>query len=588
MLTRWLVFRWLVFLGLLLVLGSGIQPLYAQSDDKGADDSDGALLQKLYLPLAVVPAQPDNDDNAAVVKTVVRVYLNDQHQLHELAHELDLFEEATTSGYAVALASADEIAALRAQGVRVEGDDGRTRELQRAQADVLARSGQATNTIAGYACYRTVEETYSSLSALVTSKPTLATWTDIGNSWEKVTPGGKAGYDIYALKLTNAAKPGPKPKFLLMSAIHAREYATAELATRFAENLANQYGVDPDVTWLLDNFEFHLIPQVNPDGRKLAEAGQLWRKNTDNNDGCQRSSSWGTDLNRNSSFYWNNGGSSSSACNETYRGPSAASEPETQAVETYARTIFPDQRGPLLTDAAPANAEGVFISLHSYGQLVLYPWGWTTSPAPNATQLQTLGRKFGFFNGHQVCNGPACLYATSGTTDDMTYGERGVASFTFEVGTAFFQSCTTFTNDILPKNLPALSYAFKATRRPYQSPAGPDALSLALSASTVSAGTSVNLTATLNDTRYNSNGWGTEPTQAIAAGRYTVDIPSWAVGATLFAMSPADGAFNATVETATAVINTTNWSLGRHTIFVEGQDANGNWGVPTAIFITIN
>ena len=580
--------RWLVFLGLLVVLGSGVRPLYAQSDDHSADDSDGATQQKLYLPLAIAPAQPSNDDNTAVVKTVVRIYLNDQHQLHELAHELDLFEEATTSGYAVALASDEEIAKLRAQGLRVERDSVRTRELQNAQAAVLARSGQATNTIAGYACYRTVEETYSSLSALAASKPNLATWTDIGDSWEKITAGGKPGYEIYALKLTNAAKPEPKPKFLLMAAIHAREYATAELATRFAENLANQYGVDPDATWLLDNFELHVIPQVNPDGRKLAEAGQLWRKNTDSNDGCRRSSSWGTDLNRNSSFQWNTGGSSSNACNETYRGPSAASEPETQAVETYARFLFPDQRGPLLTDAASATAEGVFITLHSYGQLVLYPWGWTTSPAPNATQLQTLGRKFGFFNGHQVCNGPACLYATSGTTDDMTYGELGVASYTFEVGTAFFQSCTTFTNDILPKNLPALSYAFKATRRPYQSPAGPDALSLALSASTVTAGASVNLTATLNDTRYNSNGWGTEPTQAIAAGRYTVDIPSWAVDAMLFSMTPADGAFNATVETATAVIDTRNWSAGRHTIFVEGQDANGNWGVPTAIFITIN
>lgn len=580
--------RWLVFLGLLVVLGSGVRPLYAQSDDHSADDSDGATQQKLYLPLAIAPAQPGNDDNTAVVKTVVRIYLNDQHQLHELAHELDLFEEATTNGYAVALASDEEIAHLRAQGIRVERDSVRTRELQNAQAAVLARGGQATNTIAGYACYRTVEETYNSLSALAASKPNLATWIDIGDSWEKITAGGKPGYDIYALKLTNAAKPEPKPKFLLMAAIHAREYATAELATRFAENLANQYGVDPDVTWLLDNFELHVIPQVNPDGRKLAEAGQLWRKNTDNDDGCRRSSSWGTDLNRNSSFQWNTGGSSSNACNETYRGPRAASEPETLTIETYARSLFPDQRGPLLTDAASATAEGVFITLHSYGQLVLYPWGWTTSPAPNATQLQTLGRKFGFFNGHQVCNGPACLYATSGTTDDMTYGELGVASYTFEVGTAFFQSCTTFTNDILPKNLPALSYAFKATRRPYQSPAGPDALSLALSASTVTAGASVNLTATLNDTRYNSNGWGTEPTQAIAAGRYTVDIPSWAVGATLFSMTPADGAFNATVETATAVINTTNWSAGRHTIFVEGQDANGNWGVPTAIFITVN
>ena len=329
------------------------------------------------------------------------------------------------------------------------------------------------------------------------------------------------------------------------------------------------------------------MPQVNPDGRKMAEAGQLWRKNTDNNDGCASSSFWGTDLNRNSSFKWNNGGSSSNACNDTYRGPSAASEPETQAIETYAATIFPDQRGPNDSDAAPTTSEGIFISLHSYSQLVLYPWGFTTTPAPNAVGLQTLGRKFGFFNGYQVCNGPACLYGTSGTTDDYTYGAFGVASYTFELGQSFFEQCTFFQSDILPKNMPALYYAAKAARRPYQNPAGPDALNLTVSAATVAAGTPVALTATINDTRYNSNGWGTEPTQAIQAARYTIDAPSWS-GATPGAMTAVDGAFNSTQETVTAQIDTTLLPVGRHTIFVEGQDSAGNWGVMSSIFLTIS
>ena len=555
------------------------------------NDTDADQQVKVYIPFIFIPGQPGTEvvDDTVVDKSVVRIYLDDARQLHELAHDLDLFEEPTTNGYAVALASAEEVAALRAQGVRVESDAVRTSELRSAQAEVLARSGEATNAIPGYACYRTVEETYTTFANLATSRPTLATWTDIGNSWEKVIPGGKAGYDVYALKLTNSAKPGPKPKFLLMSAIHAREYATAELATRFVEDLVNKYNNnDPDATWLLDNFELHVIPQANPDGRKMAEAGQLWRKNTDNDDGCRRSTTWGTDLNRNSSFKWNTGGSSSNACNETYRGPGAASEPETQAIETYARSIFADQRGPLDTDAAPVTAEGLFITLHSYGQLVLYPWGWTTSPAPNSTQLQTLGRKFGFFTGYQVCNGPACLYATSGTTDDMVYGERGIASYTFEIGTAFFQSCTTFTSDILPKNLPALTYAFKAARRPYQSPSGPEALSLTVSPASVPAGTSITLNATLNDTRYNSNGWGTEPSQTIQAGRYTIDTPSWTSSVTTYPLSAVDSSFNASIENVRATINTSGLSAGRHTIFVEGQDVNGNWGVPTAIFITIN
>lgn len=576
-----------VFAFLVLTLCFGAQPTLFAQDNNDSDADQGV---KVYIPFIFIPGQPGNEvvDDTPVAKSVVRIYLNDARQLHELAHDLDLFEEPTTNGYAVAFASEEEVATLRAQGVRVESDATRTTELRSAQAEVFARSGQAISAIPGYACYRTVEETYNSLTTLLNTYPNLVTRIDIGNSWEKDTPGDNAGYDIFALKVTSTVKSTLKPKFLLMSAIHAREYATAELAMRFVEDLLAKYGVEADATWLLDNFELHLIPQANPDGRKKAEAGQLWRKNTDSNDGCRRSTTWGTDLNRNSSFKWNTGGSSSNACNETYRGPGAASEPETQAIEAYVRSIFTDQRGPLDTDAAPATAEGIFITLHSYGQLVLYPWGWTTSPAPNSTQLQTLGRKFGYFNGHQVCNGPACLYATSGTTDDMSYGERGIASYTFEIGTAFFQSCSTFTSDILPKNLPALTYAFKAARRPYQSPSGPDALSLTATPASGPAGTTITLNATLNDTRYNSNGWGTEPTQAIQAGRYTIDGPSWSSGVTIYPLSAADGSFNSTIEMATATINTSGLSAGRHTIFVEGQDTNGNWGVPTAIFITIN
>ena len=105
--------------------------------------------------------------------------------------------------------------------------------------------------------------------------------------------------------------------------------------------------------------------------------------------------------------------------------------------------------------------------------------------------------------------------------------------------------------------------------------------------STVTAGTAVTLTATANDTRYNSNGYGTEPVQSIAAARYSVDKPSWAAGATLSPMSATDGTFNATSEGVRAVVDTGGWTPGQHMILVESQDAAGNWGVPSAVFVTI-
>jgi len=504
-----------------------------------------------------------------------------------LAAEYDAVESPTTGGAITLLLTHAEHAALLGAGYRVEIDQAQT-ALVNAPAP---GGGSQAEGIPGYTCYRTVEETYADMAALALAHPTLAAWNDIGDSWEKVTSGGAAGYDLNVLVLTNQARPGPKPIFFLIAAIHAREYATAELAVRYAQYLLANYGVDPDVTWLLDYFEIHIVPQANPDGRKIAESGVLHRKNTNASNGgaClgEWYSHWGTDLNRNSSFHWNNGGTSTNPCSETYLGPSAASEPETQALQAYALAHLADRRGPLITDTAPAETEGLFITLHSYGQLVLFPWGDTDDPAPNHAGLQTLGRKFGFFNQYQVCQSGPCLYATSGATDDFVYGELGVPAYTFELGTSFFQSCAYFENNLLPGNLPALLYAAKAARRPYQSPLGPDTVSVTVSAPFVAPGAPVTLTALADDTRSDSNGHGIEPGQLISAARYSIDAPSWVTGTATIPLSVLDGVFNSTTETVFAVLDTTGWPLGRYLVFVESQDADGNWGVPGAVFISI-
>lgn len=558
--------------------------------------------RKLYWSLAVglfglfflgVCWQPSHAQNLAQGNqptgdsVVVRVYFADQADVNRLAATLDVWEVHRNSDpaqrYAVILVTPAELARLQAQGYRIETDAAKTALL--TQQPVAAAAQQSG--IPGYPCYRTVTETYASLAKLASDHPNIAAWIDIGDSWNKLHPGHGNPHDLYALVLTNKAKAGPKPKFILMAAIHAREYTTAELATRFAEELAAKYNVDPDVTWLLDYFEVHIIPDANPDGRQIAETGVLWRKNNDNDDSCNFSTAWGTDLNRNSSFKWGAFDPQTDACNITYLGPSAASEPETQAIEAYARSIFPDQRGPNDTDAAPATTEGVFITLHSYAEEVLFPWGWTATPAPNSTQLQTLGRKFGYFNGYEVCNGQSCLYGTSGTTDDFTYGEFGVASYTFEMGQSFFESCSAFTTKVLPQNMPALYYAAKAARRPYQNPAGPDSLQVVVSATDVISGKPLTLRAVADDTRYNSNGWGNEPTQAIAAARYSVDAPAWITGTQTYSMTATDGTFNTNTENVKANVDTKGWTLGRHTLFVESRDAVGNWGVPGAVFVNV-
>ena len=286
---------------------------------------------------------------------------------------------------------------------------------------------------------------------------------------------------MMVLVLTNPAVPGPKPKLFITASIHGREYAPAELVTRFGEYLVDNYGVDADATTLLDYHEIHLMLQANPDGRKEAEAGTLWRKNTNQNYCGVTSGSRGADLNRNFAFQWGQwNGSSGAQCAETYRGPSPASEPETQAIQNYMAAIFPDQRDDVLTSAAPAEATGVYIDVHSFASLVLWPWGFNDTVAPNGPALQTMGRKMAYFNDYTPQQSVA-LYPTDGSTEDFAYGELGLASFTFELGTAFFQDCTTFESTVYPANLNVLVYAAKAARTPYQTPAGPDALDLTLS-----------------------------------------------------------------------------------------------------------
>lgn len=515
---------------------------------------------------------------------VAQVYYHGTDDLNQLASYLDVWEVNHKAGYLVAMLSPEQYASLQLSGYRLVIDKGKTDLLSQP---LIPLPGQGPDSIPSFPCYRTVEEDYASMEAINTAHPELAELIDIGDSWDKSMPGSPAGYDIYALRLTNENMGviDDKPTFFLIAEIHARELVTAETAMRYAEYLIANYGIDPDITWLLDYFRVNIVTMTNPDGRKLAEQGKLWRKNVDNNDGCFFSSSWGTDLNRNHTFKWNNGGSSPYPCNETYRGPSAGSEPEVQAIEAFVTTLFPDQRGTEDTDPAPADTTGLFISLHSAAGLVLWPWGWSSNPAPNSTQLQTLGRHLAYFNNYTPQQSYQ-LYQTSGTSDEFAYGELGIAGYTFEMGTDFFQDCGSFETTIYPDNRESLLYAFKASRQPYMNPAGPDTLSVSVTFNTIPAGTPVELTATANDTRYKNTN-GTEPTQYINEARYTIDDPSWITGTIAYPMAAGDGNFNNPIEAIQATVDTGCLSEGRHTIFVESKDDSGNWGVPTAVFLNI-
>lgn len=514
---------------------------------------------------------------------VARVDYPDRETLAAMAARLDIWEAPPNQGYVVAALVPEEVEALRQAGHRLEVLPKLTALLHQGHAkDLNQLSG-----IPGYPCYRTVDETLADMARLTAAYPSLVRWADIGDSWDKVKSGGAAGDDLIVLVLSNHERATePKFRFFLMAEIHARELVTTELAMRWAEGLLAAYGGDPDATWLLDHGELHLLPLANPDGRRFAEQGYLWRKNTNNGDGCTTFPNYGTDLNRNSSYGWGGVGASTLPCSTTYRGASAASEPEVRAFQDYATILFPDQRGPLDTDPAPDDATGLFISLHSYSELVLFPWGWTSAAAPNMTALRTLGRKFGYHNRYQVLQSDG-LYPTSGTSDDWTYGELGLASYTFELGTAFFQDCASFTNVIQPANLPALRYGFKAARRPYLAPGAPEVLHLTVTPAVTPIGGAVALAGVADDTRFFSGGHGVEPTHAVTAVRYSIGAPSWVEGVELLSATLTGSTTNPSVRTFAATLDTAGLAPGRHLVFVEAQDTTGRWGVPSAVFVQV-
>lgn len=481
-----------------------------------------------------------------------------REQLQALTAELDVWEVHHGAGYLVALIRPEQYVSLMASGYRLRIDEQRSAH---------------PNAIPDYPCYRTVAELYADLQQIAADHPEIAQLIDIGDSYEE--------RDIWALRVANRVTVGPRPILFLMANVHGRELITPEAAMVFANYLTDGYGVDPDLTWLVDYHEIHIVVSANPDGHVKNERGEpwtWWRKNANPQNGCAYST-YGVDLNRNHSFHWGCcGGSSGNSCAETYRGPSAASEAETQAVQEYVRGLFPDQRGADDGDAASTDTTGVLITLHSYGDLVLWPWGWTGQPAPNRAGLEALGRKLASYNGYTP--GQAFgLYPTDGTTDDWSYGELGIASYTFEIGSyndGFYPPCSRYDALIQP-NIPAFLYAAKVARTPYLTARGPDARAVTTTPTGTLSGP-FRLAASIDD--------GDNGGDDIQGAEYYVDTPPWA-GGEPEPMEADDGTFDESIEAVEADMSAMNWSPGRHIIFVRGRDALGYWGPPSAIFVTV-
>ncbi len=543
------------------------------------------ILATIVLSLAStqswsISGQNLTDNNQLTYPAIIRVYFEQNSELQPLVNHYDVWNINRTQKFVtIQLNNSSDYKNLLKQGLSVRLDH---QLMQQYQTDLQLINAvkKAGTGIPGFACYSTVAETFQKMQQLEADQPDLVELVDIGDSWEKIQ-NGTTGEDLRVIKITNENIKADKPILFMASSIHAREYTTAELNTRFAQYLVANYGVDADVTWILDNHEIHLSLITNPDGRKLAQTGILWRKNTNNNH-CPNSNARGVDLNRNYPFQWGIGGSNN-ACSDVFYGSSEGSEPEVSAQMAYLRGLFADKRGPDPNDAAPADTPGIFVDIHSFSQLILWPWGYTTSVTPNDNQLQALGKRTALFNNYfpQPVND---LVITGGGSIDAVYGELGVASLAFELGTAFFQDCETFENQILPDNLQALLYLARVTAAPYQQPLGPDIETLRVIPNVITAGTTVQITGIADDNRYNqSNANQTfETIQDVYA--YTNELPTNSGNQQVLAAT--DGAFDSVHENFIGHIDTEQLNTGKNLLYVQATDGQ-NRGAIFAKFIDV-
>ena len=304
----------------------------------------------------------------------------------------------------------------------------REREIaDAAYAKAAAQKAVAATLPSGRTAYRQLADYTNDMAALASQYPTKVKQFTLRNtSLENRTVRG-----IEVSRDVNASSG--KPVFLMMGLHHAREWPSGELTMEFAYDLLKNDGVDPRITNILDKSRVIFVPVVNPDGFNLSRTlgYEMKRKNCRITNGqlptagqCAQSAnrSRGVDPNRNYSGFWGGPGASSSLTSETYRGPSAFSEPETKNIQAL----------------VSAHQVTTLITNHTYSNLVLREPGYAgAGNTPDEAIYKALGDQMAAQNGYSSQFGYQ-LYDTTGTTEDWSYYATGGLGFTFEHGTSSF------------------------------------------------------------------------------------------------------------------------------------------------------
>jgi len=112
--------------------------------------------------------------------------------------------------------------------------------------------------------YYTYDEMTAQIKSLVAAHPNLAKLQSTAKSF--------GGRDVWVIEITNP-QTGPaaeKPGYYIDAQIHAEEHATSAAALYAIWHLLVNYGKDEEVTRLVDQQVFYILPRINPDGAELS------------------------------------------------------------------------------------------------------------------------------------------------------------------------------------------------------------------------------------------------------------------------------------------------------------------------------
>ena len=237
------------------------------------------------------------------------------------------------------------------------------------------------------------------------------------------------GRDIWAFKISDNPNNDEDESEVLYTALtHAREPLGMMNLFYFIQMIGEGYGLDTELTYLVNNREMWFVPVVNPDGYIYNESiqpdgGGMHRKNRRDTN-CGNGTSRGVDLNRNYGYGWgaNDTGSSPDPCSTTYRGDGAFSEPETQVIRDF--ILNHDFKN--------------VLHYHSYSNVYIHAFGDASLPdEPDLTTLRDIGNEMATFNGYTVGTGYDVIgYTVNGDAVDWTFGEQNIISYTPEVGSS--------------------------------------------------------------------------------------------------------------------------------------------------------